>query len=200
MWQLNLTNPGGEQKEIAAYIIGNLDEHGYLDIPLEQISQTFRCSGEMVLEALHFVQHFDPVGVAARDTRECLLIQARFQNLGGTIVEKIIMDHLGDLENRKFDKIAKELSVPTEPVITAVSIIKRLEPKPGRGYLDDETIYITPDIYIFKVGDDYEIVQNEDGLPKLESVLITRIFCAVRIPYQIVPGHISERNWNRRHG
>ena len=167
MWQLNMTKLGEEQKEIATYIIGNLDEDGYLDIQLEEISQTFRCSEEMVLEALHFVQHFDPVGVAARDTQECLLIQARLQNFGGTIVETIIMDHLGDLENRKFDTIAKGLSVPIEQVITAVTIIQGLEPKPGRGYSDDETIYVTPDIYIFKVGDDYEIVQNEDGLPKL---------------------------------
>ena len=67
---------------------------------------------EMVLEVLHLVQHFDPVGVTVRDMQECLLIQARFQNFGGTIVEKIIMDHLGDLENRKFDKIVKRLSVP----------------------------------------------------------------------------------------
>ena len=167
MWQLNMTNPGEEQKEIAVFIIGNLDEDGYLDIQLEEISQTLRCSEEKVLEVLYFIQHFDPVGVASRDLRECLVIQARFQNFGGTIVETIIMDHLGDLENRKFDLIAKKLSVPVEQVITAMSIIQGLEPKPGRGYSDDETIYVTPDIYIFKVGDDYEIVQNEDGLPKL---------------------------------
>lgn len=116
MWQLNMTNLGGEQKKIAAYIIGNLNEDGSLDIQLEEISQTFRCSEEMVLEALYFVQYFDPVGVTVRDMRECLLIQARFQNFGGTIVEKIIMDHLGDLENRKFDKLAKRLSVPVEQV------------------------------------------------------------------------------------
>ncbi len=145
-----------------------------MDIQLEEISQTFRCSEEIVREALHFVQYFDPVGVAARDMRECLLIQARFQNFGGTIVEKIIMDHLGDLENRKFDKTAKGLSVPVEQVISVVTIIQGLEPKSGRGHSDDETIYVTSDIYIFKVGDDYEIVQNEDGLPKL------RINCEVQ--------------------
>jgi RNA polymerase sigma-54 factor len=105
--------------------------------------------------------------VAARDTRECLLIQIRFQNLGGTLVEKIITDHLGDLENRKYDQIAKNLSVPVTDVLAAVTVLKGLEPKPGRIYSDEETIYITPDIYVFKVGDAYEIVQNEDGLPKL---------------------------------
>jgi len=167
MWQLNLSDLSENQMEIGTYIIGNLNEDGYLDMQLEEISQTFRCSEEKVLEVLHFVQHFDPVGVAARDLRECLLIQARFQNFGGTIVEKIIRDHLGDLENRKFDMIAKKLSVSIEQVISAVRIIQGLEPKPGRGYSDEETIYVTPDIYVFKVGDDYEIVQNEDGLPKL---------------------------------
>lgn len=106
--------------------------------------------------------------------RECLLIQARSQNFEGTSVEKIIMDHLGDLENGKFDKTSKGLSVPVEQVISAVTIIQGLELKSGIGYSDDETIYVTSDIYIFKVGDDYEIVQNEDGLPNL------RINCEVQ--------------------
>ena len=167
MWQLNLSDFSEEQKDIGAHIIGNLNGDGYLDVTLEEVSQVTGCPMERVLETLGIIQNFDPIGVASRDTRECLLIQARFQNLGGTIVEKIIMDHLGDLENRKFDTVAKRLSVPIEQVITAVSILQGLEPKPGRSYSDEEAIYIIPDIYVFKVGDDYEIVQNEDGLPKL---------------------------------
>ena len=167
MWQLNMSNMGQEQKEIASYIIGNLDEDGYLDTPIEEIIQTTGCSEDKVLETLHLVQNFDPVGVAARDTRECLLIQARFLNLEGTIVEKIIMNHLRDLENRKYEHIAKRLSVSVHEVIAAVTVLQGMEPKPGRIYSDEETIYITPDIYVFKVGDEYEIVQNEDGLPKL---------------------------------
>jgi RNA polymerase sigma-54 factor len=167
MWQLNMSNMGQEQKEVACYIIGNLDEDGYLDTPIEEISQTTGCSEDKVLETLHLVQNFDPVGVAARDTRECLLIQVRFLNLEGTIVEKIIMNHLRDLENRRYEQIAKRLSVSVHEVIAALTVLQGLEPKPGRIYSDEETIYITPDIYVFKVGDDYEIVQNEDGLPKL---------------------------------
>jgi RNA polymerase sigma-54 factor len=123
MWQLNMTNLDEEQKEIAAYIVGNLDEDGYLDIPVEEISQACRCSEEKVLETLYLAQNLDPVGVAARDIRECLLIQAKFQNLGGTIVEKIITDHLKDLENRRYEHIAKRLSAPVEEIITAVSVI-----------------------------------------------------------------------------
>ena len=167
MWQLNMSSLDVEKREIGVYIIGNLNEDGYLDIPLEEISRVTGYPMERVLGTLAILQNFDPVGVAARDTRECLLIQIRFQNLGGTLVEKIITDHLGDLGNRKYDQIAKNLSVPVTDVLAAVTVLQGLEPKPGRTYSDEETIYITPDIYVFKVGDAYEIVQNEDGLPKL---------------------------------
>jgi len=95
------------------------------------------------------------------------LIQARFQDLGGTLVEKIILDHMDKLENKKYDLMAKSLSIPLHDVISAVSIITNFEPKPGRRYNDEDTIYISPDIYVFKVADDYEILLNEDGLPKL---------------------------------
>jgi RNA polymerase sigma-54 factor len=166
-WQLNMSNLDEVQREIGAHIIGNLDEDGYLDSSLEEIALSADCPLETAEEVLTIIQNFDPIGVASRDMRECLLIQARFHNLGGTIVEKLIMDHLGDLEDRKLSQIAKKLSVPIEEVLAAVSVLQGLEPKPGRGYTEDETIYITPDIYVFKVGDDYEIVQNEDGLPKL---------------------------------
>jgi len=166
-WQLNMSSLDVEQREIGGSIIGNLNEDGYLDIPLEELSRSMGYPMEKVLGTLAIIQNFDPVGVAARDTRECLLIQIRFQNLSGTLVEKIITDYLGDLENRKYDQIAKSLSVPVTDIIAAVTVLQGLEPKPGRIYSDEETIYITPDIYVFKVGDVYEIVQNEDGLPKL---------------------------------
>ncbi|MBU0735659.1 MAG: RNA polymerase factor sigma-54 [Proteobacteria bacterium] len=167
IWQLNMSNVDEKQKEIGVHIIGNLDEDGYLDIPLEEISQATGHPFEKVLETLQLIQNFDPVGVAARDLQECLLIQTRFLNLGGTIVEKMILDHLKALEEKKYDKIASSLSLPIQDVISAVSLIQGLDPRPGRVYSNDETIYITPDIYVLKVGDDYEIVQNEDGLPKL---------------------------------
>lgn len=167
MWQLNMSSLDAAQREIGSYIIGNLNEDGYLDTPLEDVSRVMGHPVESVLETLAVIQNFDPVGVAARDTRECLLIQVKFQNLGGTLVEKIITDYMKDLENRKYDQIAKSLSVPVTDVLASVAILQGLEPKPGRCYSDEETIYITPDIYVFKVGDDYEIVQNEDGLPKL---------------------------------
>jgi RNA polymerase sigma-54 factor len=167
LWQLHMSRADEVQKEIGVHIIGNLDDDGYLKMSPEEISQmTGRSEGE-ILETLSLIQNFDPVGVASRDTRECLLIQARFQNLEGTLVEKIILDQMDKLENRRYDLIAKSLCVSLDDVINAMDIIITFEPKPGRKYNDEETVYISPDIYIFKVGDDYEIALNEDGLPKL---------------------------------
>jgi len=167
-WQLSMGDFDEVQMEIGTHIIGNLDSDGYLKTTAEELSETTEYSLETVQETLEKIQKFDPVGVAARDTRECLLIQARFQGFEGTIVEKILLEHIDKLENKKYDLLARNLSVSIEEVLTAINIITSLEPKPGRKFSDDETIYISPDIYVFKVGDDYEISLNEDGLPKLK--------------------------------
>jgi len=168
MWQLSMSQLTEPQREIGIQVIGNIDDDGYLQITLEELVESTGCSDEEILCTLETIQNFDPVGVAARDTRECLLIQARFQELEGSVVEKIILEHMGNLENKRYDKIAKNLSITIPDVIEAVGIITNLEPKPGRLYIEEDTVYISPDIYVFKVGDDYEIVLNEDGLPKLK--------------------------------
>ncbi len=167
LWQLSMSSLDETQREIGVQIIGNLTEDGYLDISVEEIARTMGCSDEDVLAVLEVIQKFDPVGVAARDTKECLLIQISFHELDGTVVETIIRDYLVELENRQFEKIAKKLGIPLEEVLEAVTAIKGLEPKPGRVYSSEEPIYIVPDIYVYRVGDDYDIVLNEDGLPKL---------------------------------
>ncbi|MBU2498914.1 MAG: RNA polymerase sigma-54 factor, partial [Proteobacteria bacterium] len=167
LWQLQLSRMTDAQKQIGIHIIGNLDDDGSLKISVEELSQITGATPDAVLETLGMIQNFDPVGIAARDMQECLLIQARFQNLGGTVVEKIILGHMEKLENKKYDLIAKSLSVPLDDILSAVSVITSFEPKPGRKFNDEETIYISPDIYVFKVNEDYEITLNEDGLPKL---------------------------------
>ena len=166
-WQLNVSNLDEVKKEIGRHIIGNLDGNGYLQTSVEDLSESTGYTQEQVIEALSFVQKFDPVGVAARDLKECLLIQVRFRDLEGTIIEEILLEHMDKLENKKYDQIAKSLSIPLEEVKSAVSVITSFEPKPGRSFHDEETIYISPDIYVFRVGDDYVIDLNEDGLPKL---------------------------------
>ena len=166
-WQLSMSDLTDAQKEIGVHVIGNLDEDGYLQTSSEEIALATGRTEEEVTEVLQAIQKFDPVGVAARDTRECLLIQAKFQNLEGTVVERILLDHMDKLENRKYDQVARALSLSIQEVLSAISVITSLEPKPGRQFNNERTIYISPDIYVFKIADDYAIFLNEDGLPKL---------------------------------
>jgi len=167
MWQLQLSGLDEAQKEIGRYIIGNIDPDGYLKASVDNIILSTHGSREEVLKVLYIVHEFDPVGVGARDNRECLLIQLRFQGLGGGIAEKILTDHMKDLEKKRYPLIAKKLGVSLDEVLDAVSTVSSLEPKPGRFYSDEETIYVIPDVYVYKIGDEFVIVLNEDGLPKL---------------------------------
>ena len=167
IWQLNMSDLNDREKEIGIYIIGNLNEAGYLQISLEELAEDVGSPLEEAADTLRVIQNFDPVGIAARDAKESLLIQARFHGFGGTIIEKIIEEHLKNVEEKRYGEIASALFVSVQDIIAAVTVIQGLDPRPGRIYSDEETIYITPDIYVFKVGEKYEIVQNEDGLPKL---------------------------------
>ena len=167
MWQLQVNDLDEVQKEIGGYIIGNIDPDGYLKASVENIIHSTHRSKKEILKVLSIIQEFDPVGVGARDNSECLLIQLRFQDLDGSIAEKILTDYMKQLEKKKYLQIAKNLGVSLEEVLNAVSVISSLEPKPGRFYNDEETIYITPDVYVYKMGDEFLIVLNEDGLPRL---------------------------------
>jgi RNA polymerase sigma-54 factor len=113
------------------------------------------------------MQAFDPVGVCARDLRECLLIQANHLKLENTAVIPIIENHLTHLENRNFKAITKALKASYDDITAAVNIIRGLEPKPGRQFSDDEPQYINPDIFVHKLGNEFVIWVNDDGLPKL---------------------------------
>jgi len=167
MWQLQVGDFDEAQREIGEYIIGNIDSNGYLKASIDNIIQSTHRSRKEVLQILYSIHEFDPIGVGARDNRECLLIQLRFQGLGGSIAEKILTDHMKHLEKKKYNQIAKSLGVSLDNVLHAVSCIASLEPKPGRFYTDEETIYVIPDVYVYKIGDEFLIVLNEDGLPKL---------------------------------
>ena len=125
-------------------------------------------------EVLKKVQALDPIGVAARDLRECLLLQVRHLNADTPEIVAIIERHLKHLESKNYPAIAKDLKIPIEEVVKAVKVISRLEPKPGRAYTGEEAQYITPDVYVHKMGDRYVTVLNDDGLSKLRISAIYR--------------------------
>jgi RNA polymerase sigma-54 factor len=117
--------------------------------------------------ALRLVQSFDPSGVAARDLRECLLLQIRALDIDHPLVQQLVEGHLDALQKRDFRGIARAIGASLEEVAVAAGVVGRLEPRPGRPFGGDEPVYITPDIYVHKVGDEFHILLNEDGLPKL---------------------------------
>ena len=167
-WQLGLYGLSEQQEKIGIMMIGNLNKDGYLCSDVEEIAQACSAEIEIVENVLSVLQTFDPPGICARDLCETLLIQVRQLGIDNPIITEIIKYHLKNLENRNSKKIAKALKISTDDVRAAVNIIQYLEPKPGRKFSTDEPAYITPDIYVYKDGDGFKIVMNDDGLPKLK--------------------------------
>jgi RNA polymerase sigma-54 factor len=175
-WQLRFSDLTAEEKQIASLIIGNLDVDGYLQASIKEIAASAEVSVELVERVLQIIQACDPPGVGARDLRECLLLQLRTQGSDDPAVEDptlslagaIVRDHLSALEGRRFDRLAKELDATPEEVSRAIKLITSLEPKPGRNFGDGEVRYVTPDVYVDKVGDEYVVTLNEEGLPRLK--------------------------------
>jgi RNA polymerase sigma-54 factor len=166
-WQLSMIALTEDEKKLGELIIGNLSDDGYLNASLEDLAIESKIDPEDAEEVLKIVQNFDPLGVGSRSLKECLAIQAKFLLPRHPLAEQIIDNHLGDLERKNYGAIAKTLGVPLEKVIEATKIILEFEPKPGRSFNSGDTQYITPDIYVYKVAEEFVIVLNEDGMPKL---------------------------------
>jgi RNA polymerase sigma-54 factor len=169
MWQLKLSDLPRRSQEVGAYVIGNINEDGYLvDVSDEEIAEATETSVEHVREVLSRIREFDPVGVASRDLRECLLTQAQLTWPDNDKLQQLINNHLPDLEKRNFQVIARALKLSLDDVKLLIDTIQSMEPKPGRLFSTDDIIYIQPDVYVIKVGDEYMVVVNDDGLPKLK--------------------------------
>ncbi|UCD87698.1 MAG: RNA polymerase factor sigma-54 [Desulfobacterales bacterium] len=166
-WQLLLSLPSSKEEKIGSAIIGNLNKDGYLRATVDEIANLTETDPTEVESVLSKMQSYDPVGVCARDLGECLLIQMRQLGLEDFIVFQIVQNHLKHVENKNYKAIARALRVGLDDVLSAVEIITRLEPKPGREFSDEEPQYISPDVFVYKVGDEFVIVLNEDGMPKL---------------------------------
>jgi RNA polymerase sigma-54 factor len=166
-WQLRLTLTRPEVHDAAEAIIGNLNDNGYLDGALEEIAAIGPWSLDVVTEALGIVQQFDPTGIAARDLRECLIIQLEAQGYGQRLAARLIRDYFPKLQNNKLPDLARELGVNVDEILEELRIIRRLEPHPGRQYSPRNAQYIEPEVYIEKIETDYIIRFNDDGLPQL---------------------------------
>lgn len=169
-WQLhmNATIPE-EDVFIAEEMIGSIDDEGYMKANLEEMAKKLGVSLFRAEETLSKLQEFDPPGVAARDLKECLKTQVKpFDHRERELLEHLIDRHLEDLERKNYPAVLKDLKISMERLRELAHLISTLEPRPGRPFGGERPQYIMPDVFVEKVGEDYIILLNDDGLPKLQ--------------------------------
>jgi RNA polymerase sigma-54 factor len=166
LWQLSMQTDDPLVREIGEAIIGNLDDDGYLVATVEELASMGPWPTEDVERALRMVQSFDPIGVAARDLQECLLLQLQRQNQD-PVAERIVTEHMRLLQNHQVPELARKLGTSIDDLKQHIELIRHLDPKPGSRYNPSQSQYVIPDVYVVKVEDQYVAVLNEEGLPQL---------------------------------
>lgn len=167
IWQLNVENFDEEERTIGRVIIENIDEDGYLRISTEEIAKEFNFPLQNVNSVLSKIQEFEPSGIAARNLKECLLIQLRHKNINDPLIKEILEHCMEDIETRNFANISKKLAVCEERVSEAFQTIRTLNPNPGFTISNFHAIPIIPDVIVKKTGNEYEVSINNDGIPNL---------------------------------
>ena len=167
IWQLDMSASSERTKEIGRAIIGNLNADGYLRASVEELQEMGDYTADEIKATLELVSAFDPVGCAARDLTECLTIQLRHLGEEGSAAETIVKHHMDKLQNRKYKELAEALAIPMDDLHAEIEIIKGLDPRPGQKYNVESSRYVVPDVYVVKIDDDYQILLNEEGLPRL---------------------------------
>ena len=166
-WQLGMNASDERMKEIGRAVIGNLDSDGYLKATIEELQAIGGYSQEEVAQALRLIQDFDPIGVGAANLTECLCLQLKQLGEDGTAAETIVRFHMDKVQNRRFKELAGILGLQMDDLEAEIEIIRGLDPRPGQKYNTERSMYIVPDVYIVKVDDEYQVLLNEDGLPRL---------------------------------
>lgn len=177
LWQLRLSRAPDKIRAVAEVVIGNIDEDGYLKATEEEIAKISETDIETAKKAIELVQGFDPTGVGARDIKECLILQIKALGLENTLVQSIIEEHLEEIKKKKYEIVAKKFNISIDEVINAVRIIEKLEPRPGRNFSKTQVNIPVPDVYVSRVEGEYQIILNDEGIPKLRlSKLYRQLF------------------------
>jgi RNA polymerase sigma-54 factor len=166
-FQLHLAVRDETAKVIGNYLIGCIDENGYLCGTLAEAAITLGTTEEMVMEVLTLIQTFDPLGVGARNLKECLLLQCQQKGIGSPFVAEIISHYLPDVAAGKYKAIAEKLACKPQEVQQAVDIIRTFDPKPGRAFGNDQCSYIVADMKVEKINGKYVITVNDTSIPTL---------------------------------
>lgn len=167
-WQLTHLELDELDRKIAHFILGNLDGHGFLKADIADICEYVNCSTEEAEGTLRLVQSLDPAGIAARDIRESLLLQMDRKGLEESLAYRIVDEYMDQLQTRNYALIARKTEVTARKVQAAVDVISSLTPYPGNEYSNEQTNYVVPDVYVYKIDDEFVIQLNNDGLPRLQ--------------------------------
>ncbi|SDK71443.1 RNA polymerase factor sigma-54 [Natronincola ferrireducens] len=167
LFQYHITLLDYKYNEIGEYIINNLNENGYLTISVEEIAKELQEEPSTVENILKIIQTFDPPGVAARNLKECLLIQLEQLHGISDNVYKLVENHLEEVAENKYPLIAKKMDITTKEVQDICDFIRTLEPKPGRRFASINNNYLVPDAVIKKIGREYLVILNDRNAPRL---------------------------------
>lgn len=166
-WQLHLLQIDEKTEDAAVSIIGNLDADGRLNATFEEIAEMCGCSLVTVEKARKAVMLLEPVGCGARDVKECLLAQLEANGEGNSLAAELVVNHLENLQPHRLQHLAKETGYDLQTLDNEIGKIRILDPYPGRRYSSEEPIYVSPEVYIEKVEDEYVIYFTDDGTPRL---------------------------------
>lgn len=167
-WQLSLTVDSDEDKFIGSCIIGNIQSDGYCTAELSELAEISNSTLEDVERILKIIQTFEPVGVCARNLKECLMIQAQALPERSKTLETLIDKYLEKIDERYYQKIANELKLPVEEIIEAVQVLRAFDPKPGYNFSSEGTDYVIPDLVVVKnENGEYDVALNDEGIPRL---------------------------------
>ncbi|MBK8000204.1 MAG: RNA polymerase factor sigma-54 [Verrucomicrobia bacterium] len=167
MEQVRLSELTDEQRPLAETLVGNIDDYGYLKATIEEMSQSTAVPQEKYIEVLKIIQSFHPVGVGARDLRECLLLQMERRGKQNTLEYKIVHDYMDALSKRRIPEIARGTGEDVVDVQKALLRIGALEPRPGRAFLPDNDQYVMPEVFVVKQGDEFLVTTNNEQIPHL---------------------------------
>ncbi len=166
--QFRMATTDPELARIGEYLIGNLSDSGFLTFPVEEVAKDLEVELAKVEEVLAIIQGLEPAGIGARDVRECLLIQIRAKGLSGTLAERILRDQFDDLVQRRPLEVARRLHVTPLEVQEATAIIGTLDPKPGHSLAGGDTRYVTPDLIVERIEDEFVVFLNDRNIPRLK--------------------------------
>ncbi len=166
-WQISLSDLSPIERQAAEWVIENIDDNGYLLCDPEEIAAQSNFPKDLIVSVVEKVKKLDPPGVGARDLKECILLQYYAKEERDPLFELVLKKYFEFLKSGKLNEISKKTGIPKEKVREMYEKLKKFDPKPGRNFADETTVYVIPDVYVIKKDEDFEVVLNDDELPEL---------------------------------